>query len=170
VVFDTGTVGKYDAKTGAAINANFIAGLNLPSGLAVNGNTLFVANEGNGTVGKYDAKTGAAINANFIAGLSFPVGLAVMGNTNTLFVAGVGDTVGKYDANTGAVINANFIVIGGVTRLLGIALLGNNLFVMTVDVNFFTGAVAEYDATTGAAINANFITGLQFFPSGIAVK
>ena len=49
-------------------------------------------------------------------------------------------------------------------------MLGNNLFVITLDVNFFTSTVAEYDATTGAAINANFITGLQSFPSGIAVK
>jgi hypothetical protein len=32
---DSGTVGKYDAKTGAAINAAFITGLNEPIGLAV---------------------------------------------------------------------------------------------------------------------------------------
>jgi hypothetical protein len=30
-----GIVGEYDATTGAAINANFITGLNLPNGLAV---------------------------------------------------------------------------------------------------------------------------------------
>ena len=30
-----GTIGKYDAVTGEAINANFITGLKLPSGLAV---------------------------------------------------------------------------------------------------------------------------------------
>ena len=30
-----GVVGKYDAKTGAAINATFITGLNGPGGLAV---------------------------------------------------------------------------------------------------------------------------------------
>ena len=72
-----GVVGKYDATTGAAINATFITGLNRPGGLAVLGNTLFVANSGGGTVGKYDAKTGAAINATFITGLNRPEGLAV---------------------------------------------------------------------------------------------
>jgi hypothetical protein len=46
-----GVVGKYDAKTGAAINASFITGLSNPQGLAVSGNTLFVADEF-GTVGK----------------------------------------------------------------------------------------------------------------------
>ena len=75
--FGSGTVGEYDATTGAAINANFITGLNRPVGLALLGNTLFVANHGSGTVGKYNATTGAAINANFITGLNTPVGLAV---------------------------------------------------------------------------------------------
>ena len=75
-------VGKYDATTGGAVNPGFITGLNVPVGLAVIGNTLFEANEGNlnlnnGTVGKYDATTGAAINANFITGLSSPAGIAV---------------------------------------------------------------------------------------------
>ncbi len=103
-----GVVGKYDATTGAAISPSFITGLNFPVGLAVKGNTLFVANADGNTVGKYDAKTGAAISPSFITGLNAPFGLAVLGNT--LFVANFGSgTVGKYDATTGAAINANFI-------------------------------------------------------------
>jgi DNA-binding beta-propeller fold protein YncE len=72
-----GVVDKYDAKTGAAINASFITGLGFPLGLAVLGNKLFVVDFASGTVGKYDATTGEAINANFITGLQFPTGLAV---------------------------------------------------------------------------------------------
>ena len=72
------TVGEYDAKTGATINASFIAaGLSAPVGLAVQGNTLFVADPGNGTVGEYDARTGNAINPSFITGLDIPLGIAV---------------------------------------------------------------------------------------------
>jgi len=41
------TVGEYNATTGAAINASFITGLLSPQGLAISGNTLFVANEYN---------------------------------------------------------------------------------------------------------------------------
>jgi hypothetical protein len=70
------TVGKYDATTGEAINANFITGAGLPTALALLDNALFVANQ-SGTVGKYDATTGEAINANFITGLQFPTGLGV---------------------------------------------------------------------------------------------
>jgi hypothetical protein len=72
-----GTVGKYDATTGAVINVNFITRLSDPEGLAVLGIDLFVGNHnfgsgGAGSVGEYDATTGAAINANFITGLTGP--------------------------------------------------------------------------------------------------
>jgi glucose/arabinose dehydrogenase len=83
-----------NAHAGAAINPSFITGLSNPVGLAVFGNTVFVANSYVNTVGKYNATTGAAINASFITGLSNPEGLAVSGNT--LFVANYGGTVGKY--------------------------------------------------------------------------
>lgn len=72
-----GMVGKYDAKTGAAISVRFITGLNHPEDLAVLGKALFVANFTSNTVGKYDTQTGAAINTNFIMGLKFPFGMAV---------------------------------------------------------------------------------------------
>jgi hypothetical protein len=42
-------IGEYDATTGGVINANFISGLNDPWGLALSGNSLFVAS--------YDART-----------------------------------------------------------------------------------------------------------------
>src|SRR5271167_4574084 len=61
-----GGVGKYNATTGAAINANFITGLSSPKGLALSGNHLFVTNVLSNTIGEYDATTGAAIKANFI--------------------------------------------------------------------------------------------------------
>src|SRR5260370_725044 len=76
-----GVVDKYDATTGAAISASFITGLNDPVGLAVLGNTLFVANTSGSTDGKYDSTTGAAISPSFITGLTAPEGLAVKSNT-----------------------------------------------------------------------------------------
>jgi DNA-binding beta-propeller fold protein YncE len=169
-----GIVSKYNATTGAPINAKFITGLHGPFlGLVLNtsGRRLFVANSSNLTnsVGQYNATTGAPINARFITGLNAPVGLAVMGPTPlfsepTLFVANGGNnTVGKYDARTGAAINPDFITTG-LHAPTGLALLGNTLFV----ANFNTGTVGAYDATTGAAINVNFIAGLDT-PQGLAL-
>src|SRR5271166_6271769 len=119
-------VGKYDATTGAAINANFITtGLSNPFQLAVLGNNLFVVNQFNFGVDEYNATTGALIKANFVSGMQrSPYGIAVSGNN--LFVVS-GSTVGEYDATTGATINANFIT--GLSTPLGIAVSGNNLFV-----------------------------------------
>ena len=106
-----GVVGKYDAKTGAAINASFITGLNGPAGLAVLGNTLFVARNAGNTVGKYDAPPPeAAISPQLHHRAARTRRTRGVGLGNTLFVANRdGNTVGKYDATTGAAINASFI-------------------------------------------------------------
>lgn len=121
---DLGSVGKYNAGTGAVINASFITGLTDAEGLAVLGNTLLVVSygstpDGGGTVGEYDATTGAVINASFITGLSYPTGLAVLGN-NLFVVNYLTGTVGKYDATTGAAINTSFIA--GLTQPSEIAI------------------------------------------------
>ena len=55
------TVGEYNATTGAAINANFITGLDDPYGLALSGNNLFVACQFSNTVGEYNATTGVLV-------------------------------------------------------------------------------------------------------------
>jgi hypothetical protein len=82
-----GSVGAYNATTGALINATLITGatLNSPTdiGLAISGNTLYLPKTPY-TVATYNATTGAAINVNFAAGNDHPVGLAISGNS--LFV------------------------------------------------------------------------------------
>jgi hypothetical protein len=60
-----GTVSEYDPTSGAAINVNLIAtGLSAPAGLALSGNTLFVANSGANTVGKYTVNATMVTEAN----------------------------------------------------------------------------------------------------------
>ena len=101
--FLSGTVGEYDAATGAPINTALVSGLDSPWGLALSGNKLFVVNE-SGTVGEYTT-SGAVINASLISGLAVPpFGIAVSGGK--LFVTdGATGTIGMYDAATGAAIN-----------------------------------------------------------------
>jgi hypothetical protein len=165
----SGTIGTYNATTGAPINGRFITGAS--GGLAVSGNILFVVagggpSVGTDTVGEYDASTGAVINANFITGLIAPRTIAVSGNT--LFVSCnasgplgsiLPGIVSAYNATTGAVINANFIT--GLSNPQGLAVSGNNLFVADADWD----TIGEYDATTGATINPNFIRGVR--PDGV---
>ncbi len=155
-------VGKYNASTGAAINANLITGLNYADGVAISGNNLFVTNAQTNVVAEYNLSTGALINANFIAGLNYPWGLAITGNT--LFVSNaLGNTIGAYNASTGAVINARLIT--GLSYPEGLAISGNTLYVANESGNW----VGAFNAATGAAINAGFVTGLSG-PTGLAIS
>jgi hypothetical protein len=156
-----GVVSTY-TEEGREIKANFIVGLEVPSGLAVDGNNLFVADE-RGTVGKYNATTGAAINAGFITGLNDPIGVAVWGKT--LFVANSGGvSVGAYDADTGKVINANFITGGFRTKNpAGLAVMGSILFVA-----YESGSIGYYSAETGSGFS-NYISDTPYV-FGLAVS
>ena len=73
----SGVVSKYNAK-GGEFERHLVNEV-VAFGLAVKGNTLFVADQRGNTVGKYDATTGAAISPSFITRLEGPFGLAVSG-------------------------------------------------------------------------------------------
>jgi hypothetical protein len=102
----------------------------------------------------------------FYASLIAIVALSGMARTARaqLYVSQLGIlTVSEYNATTGAPLNANLI-----TRLRTpsrLAVQDNTLFVSNE-----SGSVGKYDAATGAAINPSFITGMQFFPQGLAVR
>jgi hypothetical protein len=70
-----GVIAKYDATTGAPINASLVAsGLSGAGDIAVFGGHLFVPNSANGAI----ATTGAVINASLVSGLNNPFGIAVV--------------------------------------------------------------------------------------------
>jgi DNA-binding beta-propeller fold protein YncE len=164
-----GVVSKYrtDGTVFPPNGAKFIAGVNFPEALALNGNTLFVANGGDNTVSAYTANTDTATPAphfTTITGLKQPAGLAVLGDT--LFVANSrAGTVGTYKAKTGDEINASFIK--GLSGPAGLAVLGNTLFV----ANSGAGTVSAYTVNTDTGAPApgfTTITGLTA-PVGLAV-
>ncbi len=156
---NSGTVSKYDAVTGAAINVPFFPWSFAQSMVVDQNNHLFVT----GVTGasEFNATTGATINPNFATGFNDDAWRLALDGNNHLFVSGVanidGNIVGKYDATTGATINAGFIQEPNPQSLSnprGIAVDNkNHLFVSNTNAN----TVAEYDATTGAMINPTFI-------------
>ena len=66
----SGTIGDYNAITGAVVNSSLVSGLNSPYAIAVSGGDLWVANHGSGTIGEYNATTGAVITVSLVSGLS----------------------------------------------------------------------------------------------------
>ena len=79
--YSAGTVGEYNATTGATINSSLVSGLNTPYGILVSGGNLWVVNNGAGTIGEYNAITGATINASLVSGLT-AARAQVAGSTN----------------------------------------------------------------------------------------
>jgi uncharacterized repeat protein (TIGR01451 family) len=61
----SGTIGQYNATTGATINASLITGLSYPGEIEVSGGNLYVGS--NDSIGEYTL-TGATINAALVAG------------------------------------------------------------------------------------------------------
>ena len=157
----SGTVGVYDATTGAAINPSLVTGFNYPGALALSGNNLYVVSaQGSGFVGLYDATTGAAINPSLITGpLAYAAGIAISGNN--LYVPSEENLafgfINEYNATTGAPISVP-LISGLLHTPVGLAVSGNVLY----EANANGGTIGTYDATTGAVINASFITGLGF--------
>src|SRR5262249_31348198 len=109
--------------SGAVVNTALITGLNEPSGIAISGDKLFVANLGTGVIGEYTT-SGAPVNVALISGFSGPEDLAVSGDK--LFVVNWGDrvgtpgsgTVGEY---TPSGVPVNTALITGLTGAVGIA-------------------------------------------------
>src|SRR5437762_8405764 len=76
---DSGTVGEYNATTGATINSSLVSyNSHGAAGLAVFGGNLWVANYFANTVGEYNATTGATINTSLVS-LNTPFGVAASG-------------------------------------------------------------------------------------------
>ena len=53
-----GTVGEFNATTGATVNALLVTGLSAPQGIAVSGGDLFVGDAYNGTLGSITPRRG----------------------------------------------------------------------------------------------------------------
>ena len=158
-----GTVGVYNATTGAAINPSLVTGLSQnPYVLALSGSNLYVVSSGGtdfaGVVGLYNATTGIAINPSLVTGVSFPTGIAISGNN--LYVPSQRNLtygyINEYNATTGTAISVP-LVSGLLHAPEGLLVSGNILY----EANATAGTIGEYNATTGAVIDASFISGLS---------
>ncbi len=153
----SGTIGEY-SLTGQTINSSFITGLSSPTGIAVSGGYIYVAQE-NGTIRKYTT-AGLLVNASLISGLYLPWGITISGNN--LFVAnggGESSTIGEYTIS-GATVNAS--LVSGLGNPTGLATDGNNLYVTC----WHTGTVGIY-MTSGTEIKTFGSPGA--YPGGVTL-
>jgi DNA-binding beta-propeller fold protein YncE len=149
--------------------------VNQPFGMAISGDTMYVANMGSDTIGTYDATTGAPINTSFISGVGLNQPASILLSGDLLYVASIGGS-GPQDANQGAVYEFNALtgaMIGTGPLASGLdyseymALSGNDLYVSTwnsvTEINATTGAIIgggpllQTDNARGVAVNGNVL-------------
>ncbi len=142
--------------SGARVAKPLIAGseVSQPFGMAISGNTMYVANMGSDTIATYNATTGAAINTSFISGVGLNQPADLLLSCDTIYVARIGGSgpgdayhgaIYAFDATTGAMIGTGPLATG-LDYAEYMALSGNNLYVSTWN------SVTEINATTGAII------------------
>jgi streptogramin lyase len=163
-LYGISNVGVYNGLTGQTVSGSFLnIGANNINGLALSGNTLYVAQAG-GTqrISTYDATTGALLSANFIQGVYNPQDIFI-DNAGRLYVTTNNSQIDVYSATTGALLTTGLVT--GLSAPTGLAVdNAGHLFVANVQGT----TVGEYDALTGAAINASLVSGLSS-PRDVAV-
>lgn len=135
----TNYVAEYNAATG---NPGFTisSGIDIPSGLAVSGTALYIANYGNSSIREFNAVTGSAGFVISPGGGSAVGQIAILGNELFAFE---NNAIQEYNAATGM---AGFTISTGLSSPESMAVQGNQLFV----ANLGNATVTVYNATTGA--------------------
>ncbi len=147
-------VSKYDATTGALIDANFISGISVTA-LTVSGDNLLVGIHPYFAL--YSALNGALFDHDFMnVGEGNEIAVTAL-SSNAIFASTtVTSAVGQYSI-AGTLLKTNFITLSSPGGAGSLAVLGNNLFLENG---------SEYNASTGDLINANFDIGGQLAVSG----
>jgi streptogramin lyase len=109
-----GTVGVYNAGTGATINANLLSNGDVNGMVSDGSGHLYTTGGINGgligIIGEYNANTGAVINADLVTGLvNTPLALALDGSGDLYASISGSDAIGEFNASTGATINVALV-------------------------------------------------------------
>jgi RHS repeat-associated protein len=170
--YGASTVSEFDSGSGTTIDLNFIAPGALPAGLALSGNTLFVADAGGNRVGKYTINGTVVTESNptFInTGLSTPTSVAVSGNHLFVVSENGNQAIGEYDVDSGSLLRASFLP-PSTTQVGGpIALAVSSAYLYVAHYQEFTnlannfglGSVGQYDLNSGDVVKERLIKGLK---------
>jgi hypothetical protein len=162
-----GTIGEYNATSGAVINSSYIAASQGSYGVAVGNGFVYVSNQ-YGMLTAYE-QLAPSTTAWSLSGLGAgTTGDVVVSGTNVFLVHSPsgsddsGSEISEYNALTGAVENSTLVT--GLVDTYGLAISGNDLFVSS----YGGGTIGEY-TTAGATIDASLVTGIPDGADGLAV-
>ncbi|UFH30880.1 T9SS type A sorting domain-containing protein [Chryseobacterium sp. C-71] len=136
-------------------------GLTDPAGLAISGNTLFIAESfGADKISKIDISSASPTKIDVVSGLSGPDGLAI--NGNTLYIAETNaDRISKIDISSATPIVET--VITNVLEPTGIVIDGNYLYIAEYNAN----KISKLNLTT--LVKTDYLTGISG-PTGLVIS
>lgn len=136
-------------------------GLNDPAGLAISGNTLYIAEAfGANKISKIDISSASPTKTDVVTGLSDPDGLAISGNT--LYIAEYeGDKISKIDISSAT--PSVETVITGVLEPTGIVIDGDYLYIAEYKGN----KISKLNLTT--LVKTDFLTNI-IGPNGLVIN
>jgi hypothetical protein len=117
------TVGKYSIADGTGTDTFISANLNRPFGIAVNGNYIYISNNGNNTVTRYFRKTGV-FDKTLISPAGSPGSIRIVGKYIYLMSLGSG-SVNLYDINGGTSLRT---ILGGTGIATGFEFYSNYIY------------------------------------------
>ncbi|WP_157776689.1 T9SS type A sorting domain-containing protein [Flavobacterium crassostreae] len=136
-------------------------GLTDPAGLAISGNTLYIAEAfGANKISKIDISSASPTKTDVVTGLSGPDGLAISGNT--LYIAEIdADKISKIDISSATPIVET--VITGVLEPTGIVIDGDYLYIAEYNAQ----KISKLNLTT--LVKTDYLIGLSG-PTGLVIS
>ena len=140
---------KINAQT-----SDVVTGLDLPQGILLNGNELYIAETDAGKISKINITDSSPIITEVITGLNDPQGILL--NGNDLYIAELGSgKVSKIDISNSSPISTD--VVTGLDQPICLLLNGNDLYITEAG----GGKISKINITDNSPIVIDVVTGLN---------
>jgi DNA-binding beta-propeller fold protein YncE len=164
-ITSAGTISKISLADGSIVKADWAVGLSSPSGIAISGEYLYVANYDSSinTISKISLAHGSIVKADWVKELFAPSDIAIGGQY--LYVSNaINDTISKINLTDGSVVKADWAE--GFSNPSGIVISGLYLYVSSL-IN--GSSISKIRLADGTFVSEEWATGMSV-PSGLVIR
>lgn len=142
--------------------SSVISGLNLPMGIAIKDDFIYIAESGANKISKFDTTSSSPVAIDVVTGLSQPSGLVFVGN-DLYFTELAANKISKIDVTVASPTVT--VIKTGLSYPYDIENVGTELFVVESNA----GKVSKIDISTAAYTKTDVVTGLSY-PVALALN
>lgn len=153
---------KIKLSDGSIVNQKWVTGLDIPNGMAVNGNYMYVSSYNN-YISQLDLSTGYIINQRWCySNLSRPAGMII--NGQYLYIANTGnDTISKINLSDGSNTTPRWVY--NLSGPISLAISGAYMYV----TNFHSASISQIHLSNGYITNLSWAINL-FAPYDLTIN